>query len=99
MPDIDIKIKDVRRGNARYRQGGYRITIPQWAMANGWYGIYYIVHELAHIVCHQLFNHMGHTEEFKMIEDAYLADFGLKVQRKKAYPKALVAFGQVVYSA
>jgi len=97
--DIDITVKDVNRGNARCRyKGYYRITIPQWAIDRSEeYGIYYICHELAHCTCSELFGTMGHCTEFKVIEDVYLADFGITIKRKKAYPKTLVAFGQEVY--
>jgi hypothetical protein len=37
---------------------------------------------------HSLFgNWGGHIDSFKAIEDMYLADFGLRVERAKAYPR------------
>jgi len=96
--DIGIKIKKVKRGNARIRKGKYYITMPQWAMDRSEaYWIYYLCHELAHVTCHQLCHHFDHNDEFKMIEDVYLEDFGMTVVRCKAYPKTLTLFGKVVY--
>lgn len=96
--DIDIKIKPLKRGTARFRHEKWIITIPQWAMDRSEeFGIYYIVHEIAHVVCNEVFKQRGHCDTFKMIEDEYLADFGLVVIRKKAYPKSLIAFGQTVW--
>ena len=95
---IIITIKNVKCGNARICNGEHRITIPQWAVdRSDDYFTYYLCHELAHVTNHELFETWGHGEEFKAIEDMYLADFGMAVIRKKAYPKSLTAFGQVVY--
>lgn len=95
--DIIITIKNVKRGNARLRNGQYHITIPQWAIdRSDEYGTYYLCHELAHITSRELFGYFNHDEEFKIVEDAYLADFGLVVKRKKAYPRTLIAFGKII---
>lgn len=95
---LTVEIKNIKRGYARARNNKLTVVVPQWAMNKSEeYGTYYICHELAHIMCWELFNTFAHSIEFKAIEDMYLADFGLSVQRKKAYPKTLIAFGQIVY--
>lgn len=93
---VELKIKNVQCGRATKPKSGYSITIPQWAferstrdsLARENYWIYYICHELAHVMHHSLFgNWGGHIDSFKAIEDMYLADFGLRVERAKAYPR------------
>lgn len=86
---VELKIKDVQRGRATKPKSGYRVIIPQWAFERGEnYWIYYVCHELAHIKHHQRFgNWGGHIGSFKAIEDMYLADFGLRVERAKAYSR------------
>ena len=86
---VELQIKDVQRGRATKPKSGYRIIIPQWAFRHGEnYWIYYVCHELAHVMHHSLFgNWGGHIDSYKVVEDMYLADFGLRVERAKAYPR------------
>lgn len=94
---VTVQVKNVRRGNARVCKGKYYITIPQWAIdRSDEYGVYYICHECAHVTCARIFGTFSHNSEFRMVEDAYLEDFGLVVKRKKVYPKELIAFGELV---
>jgi len=98
--ELTIIVKRIKRGYAGLRKSGYKVVIPQWAMDRSEeYGIYYICHELAHIMCFELFESFAHIAEFKMIEDEYLADFGLVIKRKKAYPKTLTALAKLFIEA
>lgn len=88
---INLIIKNVRRGYAKILKSGYKIVIPQWAFNRGEdYWIYYVCHECAHIICHDLFGHFRHDENYKSVEDMYLADFGLYIERRKVYAKAVL---------
>lgn len=84
-------VKNVKRGYATIVKNMYRVVIPQWVFKYGenrW--VYYVCHELAHVTHHDLFGVANHGEDFKAIEDMYLEDFGLKIIRKKVYPKAIL---------
>ena len=99
--DIQIVVKKLNRGYAQCNgPGNYLVKIPQWAMDRSEeYGNYYICHELAHVQCYELHKTMSHTAEYKKIEDAFLADFGLVVTRKKCYPLSVASFGKVVFES
>ena len=85
---IKLTIKNIRRGYAKKIKDLYKIVIPKWAFNHGEdYWVWYVCHECAHIACHILFKHWRHDENYKLIEDIYLEDFGLKVIRKKMLPE------------
>ncbi len=67
MPNLQLTIKNVKRGRATVKLGYfYSIVIPEWAMHCGEdYWVYYICHECAHVTCHQLFGHMKHDADYK----------------------------------
>jgi hypothetical protein len=88
---VNLIVKNIDRGYANKKKGQYRVVIPKWAFNYGEnYWVYYVCHELAHISHQSLYGAFGHTTEFKVIEDMYLADFGLYIIRKKVYPKAIL---------
>lgn len=88
---VNLIIKNIRRGYATKRKGLYKVVIPQWAFNQGEnYWIWYVCHEMAHVIHHSLYGTFRHTNEFKVIEDIYLADFGLYIIRKKVYPKSVL---------
>ena len=84
-------IKNVKRGYATKVKNMYKVVIPQWAFKRGEnYWIWYVVHEIAHVIHHSLFGTYRHDNNFKAIEDMYLEDFGLQIIRKKVYPKEIL---------
>ena len=86
ISSIPIRIKNVGGGRANKNY----ITLPKWLdKYDEQYQIYYTVHE----TCHYGFGR-NHFSLFKMGEDKALALWGIKIERKKAYPKALYANGQ-----
>jgi hypothetical protein len=92
--ELTVTVKRVKRGNARIGNGKLAVTIPQWAIDRSEYcATYYICHEMAHITHWLLFGGWSHNATFKAIEAMYCADFGIVIEYKKAYPKALVVFG------
>lgn len=80
------------RGKARIGQGWF--TIPPHVFKYDWaYGVAYVCHEFAHL----LKGRGGHGPDFQKIEDRLCALFGLSVERAKAYPRAILANGQVAW--
>ncbi len=92
--ELQVSIRNIKRGyatTAGTKLDSYLVVIPKWAMLRSEnYGVWYICHECAHVTCYRLFGHWKHDADFKTIEDMYLADFGLRVIRKKCYPKAIL---------
>ena len=81
-----IQVKDVAKGKARRRT--CKITIPKWLMGrNHYYISYYVIHEVCHF--HPDAIGYGHGPRFKKVEKIALANFGLSIKYKKAYPKAV----------
>ena len=81
------------RGWAYSDRGSF--SIPPHALRQGiQYGQYYVCHEFAHLLVSA--KH-GHDETFRLKERELCAMYGLTVELKKAYPRALMQAGQVVY--
>ena len=105
-PDsLKVNVKDVKYGGRtgwRYRNGRtlFYITLPKWLEKyDEQYATYYAVHETCHIVVRLKGTRRGpHCENFKRIEDEALALWGIRIVRRKAYPKELYANGQSVYN-
>jgi len=84
---IPVRIKNVRAGRANKNY----ITLPKWLdHYDEQYQIYYAVHE----TCHYGYYPKGHNLSFKTSEDKALALWDIKIERHKAYPKALYANGK-----
>jgi len=89
---IEIQLKNVRAGRARYRT--FKITIPTWIQKKPLeYQIAYVVHEVAHF---KAINH-GHGYIFKKWEDIGLKQWGISIDRAKAYAKRVYANGDCIY--
>lgn len=103
-PDnLKVNVKDVKYGGRtgwRVRRGKtlFYITLPKWLENyDESYAIYYCIHETCHVVNHLKYGYNGlHSETFKRIEDEALALWGIRIVRKKAYPKELYANGQMI---
>jgi hypothetical protein len=81
---IEVRVRTRGRCSPRRRL----VTLPKWALKMGHeYTMYYMLHEFAHVLT------VGHLHDsvFKAKEDELLARYGLRVERKKCYPKALYA--------
>jgi len=88
LKPIDIQLKLVRCGRARYKTR--KITIPTWAKDRGIeYLYYYLIHEVTHFICIDRGIHCGHGRSFKEIEQKWLKEFGIIPIYAKAYPKGL----------
>ena len=82
-PFVKVVVKDVVRG---YAHKDY-IVIPKWIqMYAEEYQIYYIIHELSHIIAGV---ENKHNDKFKEIEDKALRLWSLEIERKKVYPKEI----------
>lgn len=92
MP-ITIEVKELRRGGRAILNSRY-ISIPLWANRTKEYFIYYVIHEITHMIlpCG------GHNEAFKMKEQDICKRYNIVIQYSKAYPKCLLRHdtGQVV---
>ncbi len=105
-PDsLKVKVKDVKGGGRtgwRYKEGRtlYYITLPKWLEKyDEQYAIYYAIHETCHVVFRlKGYHQRGHSNVFKLIEDEALTLYGIRIVRKKAYPKEVYANGQSVYN-
>lgn len=85
-----IEIKPVRCGRYRYKTN--RITLPKFIFREGiWYVKAYIIHELCHSVV------WGHGDRFKRVEKVILARYGMKPLYAKAYVRALMVDGELVW--
>lgn len=93
--DINVHVKDVRRGHAHY-QTGY-IAIPKWVLKYGYaYSVYYAVHEVCHIADWQINAEVGHRATFKALEKQALALWDMTIPKyRKAYPAAITLNGQL----
>lgn len=88
---IEVKIKNVLGG----RSLPHSITLPLWLHDyDEAYGIYYAVHETVHYLRYSVPGLRGHNDIFKEKEDKALALWGLRIVRKKAYPKYLYDNGK-----
>ncbi len=91
IPSIKVRIKNVNGGRANKNY----ITLPKWLdNYDAYYQIYYTVHE----TCHYVEKRRKHNLLFKECEDRMLALWGIRIIRKKAYPKALYANGKRIKS-
>ena len=88
MSTFPVKVKDVHGGRCNRKS----ITLPAWLLHyDEAYQIYYAVHE----ACHRI-RGRGHGPDFKNVEDQLLAKFGIKIRRKKAYPRQLWLDGKEI---
>ncbi|MCW3134546.1 MAG: hypothetical protein N2V78_09490 [Methanophagales archaeon] len=82
-PLVRVVVKDVARG---YPHKDY-IVIPRWIQKYAEeYQIYYIVHELSHIIAGV---ENKHNDKFMEIEDKALDLWSLEIDRKRVYPKKI----------
>jgi len=71
-----------------------RFTIPQHAFTKGeTYLLYYVIHEFTHCL-----GNRSHNSMFKRKERELLQLFGISIDYAKAYPRALYANGEKVYT-
>ena len=95
---ITLFFKNVRKGRAHYRTR--KIMMPVWIFQRPIeYQYYYIIHELCHFISPiEVRRYGGHGPQFKIIEQYWLAQFGLQPVYKKAYPKKLLSLtGQILW--
>lgn len=90
---VAVSLRNTRNGKAYHE---FRlVTVPMWALKYGDdYTIYYVIHEVAHIV----YGKGGHGEGYKAVEDRLLSYWELSIKRARAYPRTVYSRGQVVYS-
>ena len=94
---LQLKIKGVQSGYASYLTG--LMIVPQWALRNQYEGTAYIIHELAHFVTKKKRKgdwDEAHGTAFKRTENRLLKLFSLKIDRKRAYSKAIYYNGSKV---
>lgn len=74
------------RGEVEYKNGGYIICYPTWLFECSYpYFIYYIIHELTHILTLS-----DHSERFKQIENELCNCYSeLRIEYDKEYAKAI----------
>jgi len=95
LEGVEVHFKKVYRGHSR--PSGY-ISIPLWSLEKGKaFVIYYIVHELTHIILYRSWGGWNHTTEFKTKEKELLQKFNIELIYAKAYPKELKQNGISVY--
>ena len=86
-----MQIKPGRCGHAHISQKWF--SLPTWVLNLGiCYATYYIIHEFIH--CE---GYHRHDDAFKDKERQMLVEFGVSVIYAKAYPKCLIANGEIVY--
>ena len=91
IPCIQVRIKNVLGGRANKNY----ITLPKWLEKyDEEYQTYYVVHEVCHYLRHTIKGMRGHNAIFQKYEDEALELWGIKIERAKAYPKALYANGK-----
>jgi len=90
---ITIEVKELRRGGRAILNSRY-ISIPLWANRTKEYFIYYVIHEITHMIL----PYGGHSEAFKTKEQEICKRYNIAIQYSKAYPKCLLRHdtGQVV---
>ncbi len=83
-----------RGGRANLRHTHF--TMPEHTINGKFpieYTLYYVIHEFTHCL-----GYSEHGSEFKRHERQLLDIFGIKIEYARAYPKALYANGQRVYT-
>lgn len=86
--EATIKFKDIRRGRATDNK---YISIPKWSL--GWgksFSIYYVVHEVCHIILFSRGQGFSHSKAFKSLECTLLERFDIVPIYSRAYPKMLL---------
>ena len=84
---VKIEVKNICRGG-RARIDTRYISIPLWANRTKEYFIYYVIHELTHLII----TARGHNFVFKAKEQEILKRYNIKIQYSKAYPKYLYEY-------
>jgi predicted SprT family Zn-dependent metalloprotease len=80
VPEIEIT-EDIR-GWAFLKD--FKITLPKSVLEEtDAYGIYYVVHELAHHVLWQRHKNHGHGKDFQTIEEDGLRLYGITIERRE----------------
>lgn len=99
-----LKVMNIHQGHAwrdiESRSYCYKITIPfkQKPVRENWhYALAYLIHEFSHLVSYIRYGNFDHGSTFKRIEKRLLGLYGLSIDRKKVYLKALYASGKKVY--
>lgn len=89
LESVPIKLKDVSKGKAHYEKR--YITFPLWVIEQKEpeYILYYLIHEISHIIEYDITNQTNHGEYFKKLEQAILKEFGYGIKYKKAYAKEI----------
>jgi len=84
---ITIEVKELRSGGRAILNSRY-ISIPLWANRTKEYFVYYVIHEITHMIlpCG------GHNEAFKMKEQEICKRYNIAIQYSKAYPKFLIEY-------
>ncbi len=97
VPKVTLKLKDTQKGTTHFTKGYF--TIPLWAVNEGEeFTTYYVVHEFCHFVARNE-GSRGHDGIFKSVERRALKLWGMDIEYKKAYPRALYANGMKVYES
>ena len=79
-PQITVRLRDIHGGRFSRKTG--RFSVPAWAANRGEaYLIYYTLHELAHLWAN------SHNGIFRERENALLALWGVRIERKRVYAK------------
>ena len=89
---ITIRFTTAQRGQANLTHN--RFSIPEHAPTKGEaYLYYYVIHEFTHCL-----GFWEHDQSFKKKEQSLLILFGIKIEYSRAYPRALYANGERVYT-
>lgn len=91
-----IKFKNIQSGRATSKG---HISIPKWSLGHGEaFSIYYVIHEVCHIILYSRQKGWGHNEDFRNLELQLLARFDIVPIYSKAYPKRLTnKEGKILY--
>jgi len=93
--DIKMEFTQATRGHAKVNFNWFSVPVHaingKQAVEYTWY---YVVHEFVHIN----FRIHNHDSKFKTHEKKLLRLFGLDIKYARAYPRALYANGNKVYS-
>lgn len=88
---LKVKLRDIKGGRAN---NGW-ISIPLWVMAfPPGYATWYLLHEVSHYYTWG----DSHGPKFRAKEEELCAKHGLQIIRSRAYPKALLRDGKVIYT-
>ena len=88
-----IKFKNINGGRAT-KLGN--ISIPKWTLTRGkrgkkeYFALYYVLHEVSHLIQIDRGLKGVHTNEFKEIEKALMLRYNIIPIYSKAYPKKLI---------